>query len=133
MAERSLELTADILPQQPEHLVLNYVRRLTRCYVAGFSPECVMVCGSVVEQEIQAVFKRRRIPFPATAAGRSEMKSRIAAAHRFRWLSAEGKRAAEEVWLRRCRTTHQEPELVKQARETVTMTVAVLHELGRVT
>jgi hypothetical protein len=132
MAERCLELTADILPHQLDPLVLMYVRRLTRCYVAGFFPECLMVCGSVLEQELRAVFKRKDIPLPATPSGKSEMKMQIAAAHKFRWLSMEGKKAAEKVWLRRCKTVHEDPEFVRQTRETVRLTICVLQELGRI-
>lgn len=132
MANRVLDLTTEVLPRKPDALVLKYIKLLTRTYVAGFFAESLMVCGSVLEQEIKATFARKNIRLPATGAGVSSMKTRVEAAHQFRWLTAKGKRDALQIWHRRNQTTHYDPELVKQARETVGMTVGVLQELARV-
>lgn len=131
-AERLLEITAEVLPRQPDELVLKYLQRLIGCYVAGLFPESLMVCGAVLEQEIKATFKRKRIPLPVTPKGKSPMNTRIAAAHTFGWLTSEGKKRAVEVWERRNKTTHEDPLLVKQAAETVRLTILVLQELGAV-
>lgn len=49
-AERSLELVKLFLSTSPAEPALRYLRRLTRCYVAGFYPECVILCRGGVGQ-----------------------------------------------------------------------------------
>jgi hypothetical protein len=132
MAARCLEITRNVLPALPGDLSLSYLRRLTRCYIAGFYPEAIILAGSVVEQELKATFSRKGVPMPATATGESTMKSRLSAAARFGWLTKRGVQAAETIWLRRNKVTHEDPTLVRQSAETIGLTVSVLGELVQV-
>lgn len=43
MATRCYELSKSVFSTQPGPRVTKFVQRLTRCYVAGFYPECVVL------------------------------------------------------------------------------------------
>ena len=128
-ADRCLELAQEVLADQPGPEVLKFIRRLTRCYVAGFFPECVILCRGVLENAVKEKFKRHSIPLPATAEGESSMKTILLAAHTLGWLSTQAHTDAWIVWRRGSKALHEDLDATKDTQGTVQMTVSVLREL----
>jgi hypothetical protein len=129
MAHRCLELAQVVIAARPNESVVKFLRRLSRCYIAGFWPECVMLCRGVVENALVEKFQRKNLSLPATPEGRSSMRSRIDAAVRFGLLS---KVAADDfwiVWKRGSKAAHEDPEATQDVLDTIQRSMAVLKSL----
>lgn len=118
MAYRCLDLAKIVVAAQPNAVVLGFLRRLSRCYIAGFLPEAVMLCRSVLEN---AVKERVGTKHP--------MRVRIAAARRLGTLSAQGSEAAMLIWKRGNAAVHEDPNATHDVTETIRLTTEVLGEL----
>jgi hypothetical protein len=129
VARRCYELTREVLSTRPGDRVLRFLRRLSRCYIAGLLPECVIISRALLENAVIERFERGGIPIPATAEGRSPMRTRIEAARKFGWLSDGGASDAMVVWERGNTAVHYDPEAVHDVLGTVRLTMRVLHEL----
>jgi hypothetical protein len=128
-ADRCLDLCELALRSQPNEAVSRYLRRLGRCYVAGFFPECVILCRAAIENGIKHAFDRKHVPLPANDSGASAMRTRLNAAAMFGWMSSRAKQYAETVWYRGSKAVHEDPSATADALETIAMTMAVLNEL----
>jgi len=128
-AERCLELCEHTLRVRPNTAVSRYLRRLARCYVVGFFPECVMLCRSVLENGIKEKFDQKKIPLPATAQGRSVMSVNIEAARQFKWLSDPSAKQAMVIWRRGSKAVHEDPEATSEVWDTIRSTMQILNEL----
>lgn len=127
---RCLELTADVLKDRPPQQVLEFVRRLSRCYIAGFLPECVILCRAILETAVRERFARARRRPPSAPPGKSEMKARLSAARANGWLSASTFDAAWIVWTRGNKAIHEGPHITHDVRGTVRLTMAALADLS---
>jgi len=129
MAQRCLELMQLVIKAEPSEAVMRYTRRLSRCYIAGFGPECVMLCRAVLENALKEKYRRKEIPFPATPKGGSPMRGRIDSAARFRWLSADAAGDAWVIWKRGSKAVHEDPTATTDVLGTIGMTMGVIGEL----
>jgi len=129
MAERCLEICEFALRNQPNEAVARYLTRAGRCYVAGFFPECVILCRASVENGVKDAFDRRGIPLPATPKGHSSMRARLDAAVMFGWLSPLAREHADTVWHRGNVAVHHDPNATSDVLGTIELTMGVLGEL----
>jgi hypothetical protein len=129
MAERCVELTRLVIRATPNRWVSRFLTRVARCYIAGFTNECIVVCRAVLENAVTERFVRAGVPVPGTDAGKSPMRVRLDAAKMLTWLSAGGTVDAWTVWTRGNKAVHDDPELVNQTLETIRLTMRVLDEL----
>jgi len=129
MAKRCLEVTTEVLQQPPAEPVLRFLRRVTRCYVAGFYPETVILCRAVLENALAEKYEREKRPFPTVPSGKSEMSARLEKAEALGWLSRRARNGAWTVWKRGSKTVHEDPTVTAAALETIQMTMALLAEL----
>lgn len=129
VARRCWELTSEVLFQRPGDRALKYIRRLSRCYVAGFLPECVILSRALVESALIERFEKANVPLPANSDGPAPMRTRVEAARRFRWLSDKGAANAMMVWQRGSTAVHHDPEVTRDVLGTVRAAVQVLQEL----
>src|SRR5690606_20473403 len=102
---------------------------LSRCYIAGFLPECVMLCRAVVENAFVQKFADKELPLPATESGETPMRVRIEAARRFKFLSPARANDAWIVWKRGSKAAHEDPGATTDVLDTIRMTMGVLSEL----
>jgi hypothetical protein len=123
MAQRCLQLAELLLTRSPGERVLRFMRRLSRCYIAGLIPESVMVSRAVLESAIDEATQRHGL----TTDGR--MRGKLAALVNGKYLTHASREQAWLVWTRGNTAIHHDPEAVGDALETVTMTLAVLREL----
>jgi hypothetical protein len=128
-AARCVELMDLALRERPTSQVRKYLGRVGRAYIAGFGPECVILCRAVVEQALKDAFELRDIPPPATLSGRSPMKDRLASAALLGLLSADAEKAAREVWIRGNKAIHEDPEVTTDVLGTVRRAMLVAREV----
>lgn len=126
MADRAVELISLILNQDevPSEATHRFLRRVSRCYVAGFFPECVIQCRAVMENAIRAKFIKEDLAYPDTSMGK-----RLDFMVRLRWLSPETRRDAWAVWKRGSKAAHEDPEVTKAALGTIVKTAGVMTAL----
>lgn len=129
MANRCIELARVVIAGRPNEAVLRYLRRVSRCYIAGFGPECVLLCRGAIENAVKDTFSRKKIPLPATREGQSTMKSRLAAAVRLGMMSQQAADNAQVVWTRGNKAAHDDPEATRDVLGTITLSMHVLAEL----
>ena len=123
MAGRCLDLMAVALSAGPPERVGRFLRRMGRCYVAGFLPESVMLCRSVLESAIDELLVRREVP------SGGKMTEKLKALQSAELLHADGVRDALTVWHRGNAAIHKDPDSVKQVLGTITITLRLLGEL----
>jgi hypothetical protein len=125
MAQRCLELADLAISASPNRAVMKFLGRLSRCYIAGFFPECVMLCRAVLENGIRETYQQRSQPLPDT------MRARLDWARMCGWLSEENRTAALTVWTRGNTAVHADPSVTTEVLETIRMTLGILGELYR--
>jgi hypothetical protein len=125
MAERTLELSEFLLTEPLSPHTLKFVQRVTRSYIAGFFPECVILCRAVLEQALRSRYLDAGEQLPA------QQRDRIDGAHRRRWLSDKGKRAAHTVWTRGNKAVHEDPQITTDVLGTIRLLGTVLGDLER--
>jgi hypothetical protein len=129
MAGRCKELAEHVFAQPPGPKVSQYIQRLTRCFIAGFLPECVMLCRAVLENAVTELFEAKGIPFPASDDGTSSMRQRLAEAQRQGWLSNQAKHDAGIVWNRGNKAIHNDVAATSDILGTIQLTTSVLTEI----
>jgi hypothetical protein len=129
MAERCVELTRLVIRAAPKEPVSRFLGRVARCYIAGFTNECIVVCRAVLENALTERFDAAGVPMPGTESGKSPMKVRIDAATLLKWLSPNRGKDAWLIWTRGNKAVHDDPEVVSQSLDTIRMTMGVLEEL----
>jgi hypothetical protein len=122
-AERTIEIASFVVEHQPSPPVSRYLERLSRCYLAGFDSECVILCRAVLESAIRERFASE---FPAVSG---TMREKLALATSRGWLSESTATDAFTVWVRGNKAVHEDPELVRDVFGTVRMVLGVLDEL----
>lgn len=118
MAYRCLDLAKIVVTAQPNATVLGFLRRLSRCYIAGFLPECVMLCRSVLENAVKECIGTKH-----------PMRNRIATARQRGMLSSQASEAAMLIWKRGNAAVHEDPEATYDVIEIIVLTSKVLTEL----
>ena len=129
MARRCLEINSLVIKESPGEPVLKFIRRLTRCYIAGFDPETVILCRAVLESAVRDRYSREEKAFPQAAPGKSQMLARLRKAEDWGWISRRSFNAARDVWERGNKAVHEDPTATSAVLETVQATMAVLEDL----
>jgi hypothetical protein len=129
MADRALELAREVLSERPNQVAVDYIRRLTRCYIAGFFPETVILCRAVIEWALNDAFEKAGISVPVGEDGESALMTKIKAAKRFPVLSDEAVERAHLVRTRGNKAVHNSPKDVEHVHETMRLTFSVLGEI----
>lgn len=130
MGRRCLHLVDWALTHEPNPTVLQFLRRVGRCYIVGFGPETVVMCRAALENGVNEVIKARHIVVPSKA-DRSEMKAKLDSLLGRKLISKSGTADAWAVWLRGSKAAHEDAHATQQVFETVTKTLGVLTELHR--
>jgi hypothetical protein len=118
MAYRCLELANLVVSAKPNAAVVRFLRRLTRCYIAGFFPECIILCRSVFESAM-----KEKIHID------QGMRSKINHAKQHGWLTEDGSKAADWIWQSGNIAVHENPEATEDTLEMIRLTTLVLGEL----
>ena len=131
MAWRAITITKKVLAREPNSSVLRFMRRLTRCYIAGFEPECVMCCRAVLENAVNEVVEALAL-VPARQDGAVvTMRMRLDALKKARRLTTTTRKTAWDLWLRGSKVVHNDPKVAGMVEETIDWTLSVLDDLYR--
>jgi hypothetical protein len=124
--QRCLELATHILVVQPAEPVRRYLSRLGRCYIAGFLPECVILCRAVLENAVNEALERRG---GEGAKPRGSMSERLSRCQRAGWIDAARQNDAVTIWKRGNKAVHEDPHATSDAFGTIVLTMGVLVQL----
>ena len=130
MARRCMELLAVIARALPPDNVARFLRRVSRCYVYGFSPECMVMCRAGFENALNARYQMEHVPYPSDSDGRQTMKLKVQGAVDRGWLSDElGREAFQVVWGRGNKAAHADPDAVGAPIEAIKLTMRSIEQL----
>lgn len=130
---RMLQLHSLELQMRPAKPIQQFLTRLSRCYVWGFDPECIIMCRSVLDTAF-----REKVPDEmcgkalGTRINHQEsfaLSDRITVACKYTYISEEAKKLATQVRVRGNKAVHYQPDLSKQVWDTICDTFWVLQEL----
>lgn len=129
MAERCLQMTKELIGEQPNEPVMKFLRRVSRCYVAGFYAETIILCRGAVENALKERYEREQKPLPSAPEGGSVMRARLKKAEDCFGVSRRVTTEAWVVWKRGSKTAHEDPDVCRDALDTIDKTKFVLREL----
>lgn len=122
-ARRCAELAERVLHASPPASVKKYLRRLSRCYIAGFDAEAIMICRAVLENTVSETCARHSVHEDLT------MRQKLRMARSRRWISASDEEDALTVWMRGNKAIHDDPDVVRDVLGTITLTLRVANAL----
>ena len=129
MAARCRQIAGELIRAHPNQSVMRFMRRLSRCYVGGFLPECVMLCRAVLENAVDEVIQSKGVDVPPGRTGKISMNDKVSALGRREMISHDGQANAITVWKRGSKAIHNDPHVTVRVFETVRMTLSLLSEL----
>jgi hypothetical protein len=130
-ALRIFKLYELMLKSSPSEATQKFLSRLTRCYVWGFDPECIIMCRAVID----AAFKDR-IPnkickkyFVENDSYDFTLSNRIVAAYKEGIIGKEIRVKAFDVKEQGDDAVHYKPDITKDVWETICLTLDVLKKI----
>jgi len=131
-AYRLLELSMLAIEAVPAEPTLDFLRRVSRCYVSGFEPECVILCRSVLDSAFREVFDDDFCRSVLDARGEDEYSlcSRIRAAHKSMRISDAVQDAAFRVKYKGNEAVHHNPDANVDVESTIADTLQVLRAIA---
>ncbi|MCJ7730630.1 MAG: hypothetical protein MUO27_12260 [Sedimentisphaerales bacterium] len=129
-ANRMFNLYKLMLTFRPSRSTIGFLLRLSRCYIWGFDPECVILCRSVLDTALREKispeicekhFGRRQFGF--------NLSDRIHAAAKEGLIDDATKSKTLKVKERGDKAVHYQPDITKDVWGTICDTVSVLEVL----
>lgn len=130
-ASRIFKLYRLVLRSTPSKSTQQFLARLSRCFIWGFEPECVILCRAVIDTAFkdnvtQEICEKH---FGKRKKGYFELIDRIVAAHKEGIIDDPIKDKAETVRVRGNIAAHRQPNVTKDVWGTICDTVAVLERI----
>ena len=128
-ASRIFQLYNLVLSSSPSKSTQQFLGRLSRCYVWGFDPECIILCRAVIDTAFQKSvdydickrhFGKRR---------NYDLSDRIQAALNEKMIDEDIAKKARTVKERGNKAVHVQPGITKDVWGTIRDTVAVLERI----
>ena len=117
-ADRTIKLYELAIKIKAPKEVLAFLFRLSRCYIYGFDPECVMLCRSVIDTAFREI-----IPNDVGLA------KRIVAAHKEKVIDRNTRETAFSIKDRGDKAVHYQPDITTNVLDTIQKTIFVLEKL----
>lgn len=139
--ERALKLLLLAQPVSPSSPAASFLKRVSRCYIYGFDPECVVMCRGVLDAEFKAEISADLCIDVLGKRHRAKMNDhpmftlnkRIIVAQKTNRISEETAEKAHEVRKAGGDVVHDWPEVPKAFGDSfkiVGTTLTVIRELG---
>ncbi|UCC84598.1 MAG: DUF4145 domain-containing protein [Gemmatimonadota bacterium] len=127
---RYRDLVGLTMPHEPGHPVRKFLRRVSRCYIAGLFSEVVILCRAVLENALREKCISSDL-LPETDRGQTELSAMIGVARLAKWLSDQSVTRAMTIRDRGNKAVHYDPEVTRGegVRETLQWTMGLLSEL----
>ncbi len=130
---RMLQLYRLVLQLRLPEPTQQFLARLSRCYVFGFDPECIIMCRSVLDvafrEKVSVKMCEKVLHDKRNPQGSFTVSKRIAAAFKSGSISEPTRKLAIQIKRRGDKAVHYQPGLSKQVWETIYDTFLVLQEL----
>jgi hypothetical protein len=128
---RMIELAQLIVDANPPRRTLDYLRRISACFIWGFDPECIILCRSALDTAFREKVSDEICEevFHATEERDFGLKTRILAAHRKGMISDGLRDTAVRIKDRGDKAVHYDPDATREVLGTVRDTVKVLKAL----
>jgi hypothetical protein len=125
---RMLELSQLIVDANPPTPTLNYLRRISACFIWGFDAECIILCRSALDTAFREKVSDEICEQVFNAAEERDfgLLARIMAAHRRGMISDGTRDTAVRVKDRGDKAVHYDPDATKDVLGTVRDTMKVL-------
>jgi hypothetical protein len=130
-ALRIFKLYKLVLDSVPSEATQKFLSRLTRCYVWGFDPECLIICRAVLDTAFRDRVTDTICEKHINRNNRYEftISNRIEAAYKAEIIDKETKKKAFNVKTRGDKAVHYQPDIAEDAWETVCQTLDVLKKI----
>lgn len=122
-ADRIFKLYRLMLSSPPSRPTIDYLLRLSRCYIWGFDPECVILCRSILDTafRINKICEENQFDY--------DLKNRIDVAIKKGFINGKIGRLAHTVRIRGNKAIHNQPDATKDVWGTICNTISVLEVL----
>jgi len=132
-ASRIFRLYELVLRSAPSEPTQKFLSRLSRCFVWGFDPECVILCRAVIDTSFRDAVSDE---ICEKHCGKNDrhvftLSNRIQAARKEGMIDEDTKIKAFKVKDRGNEAVHNQPDFTKDVWDTVCRTVDVLEALGK--
>ena len=129
-ARRTIRLFPLVIEAKTNDAVRKFLKRIARCYIWDFAPECIILCRSALEAALGEGLMQTAIRKDPNWE-RAHIKDNINRAHCLGLLDEEGKKYAHEVRIRGNKTLHDQPDITNDIFGTIKMTTVVLAQIYR--
>jgi hypothetical protein len=130
-AKRCWELAGLLKRAAAAESARRFLKRVARCYLLGFDPECVIMCRGALENALNARYRNAGERFPKDKKGKETMKVRLIHAEERGWIATDTWNALfSEVWKRGSTAVHNDPMAVGNALGTITLTIQAISTLN---
>ena len=128
---RMLELSQLLVAANPPDPTLNYLHRISACFIWGFDPECIILCRSALDTAFRDKVSEEICEqvFGTAEERHFGLLDRIRAAHRTQMISDDTRQIAWRVKDRADKAVHYDPDATRDVLGTVRDTVKVLKAL----
>jgi hypothetical protein len=128
-ASRILRLYRLVLCSAPSKPTQQFLGRLSRCFIWGFDPECVILCRAVVDRAFKDAITDKICENHLGERERYDLSDRIEAARKEGLIDDEIKNKAYTVRIRGNKAVHEQPNITKDVWGTICDTLAVLERI----
>lgn len=132
-ASRIFQLCQLVLSSPPSDTTQKFLGRLSRCYIWGFDPECVILCRAVLDTAFE-----KRVSYEICekhckhrSRGRFSLDDRIDAAQKEKIIDKKIAKKARTVKTQGNEAVHRRPDRIKDVLGTIRDTVEVLEKITR--
>ncbi len=134
-ANRIFSLYRLVRSCKPSEPTQEFLSRLSRCYVWGFDPECIILCRAVIDNAFRDVISDQMCEkyFGSRYSKSFNLVNRIQAAEKEELIDKSIKDIAHRIRERGNKAIHYQPDITKQVWETICNTVTVLGALYKST
>jgi hypothetical protein len=132
-AKRIFDLYKLVLDTHPSKPTQQFLARISRCYIWGFEPECVILCRAVLDTAFKdaVTFEVYDNYVKKNNKNSGALENRINAAYETGIINREISDKAHTVRIRGNKAVHEQPDATKDAWGTVRNTLAVLEALHK--
>jgi hypothetical protein len=124
--DRAEEFMRHTLLQPSGRTIPRYLELLFQAYLHGQSAVCVILCRCIIEQFVKRASDSRDESRPGGSSGAETIMQRLASLRGSGAIDATRYRQAADVWARGNKVVHQDPDHIRDAWDTITMTLEVV-------
>lgn len=128
-ASRIFQLYKLVLSSAPSKSTQQFLGRLSRCYIWGFDPECIILCRAVIDTAFRDGIAKKICEKHFGKRNRYNLSDRIQAAWNEKIIDEDIAKKARNIKEWGNKAVHCQPNITKDVWGTICDTVAVLERI----